>query len=73
MGEIRTMPQVLLSEMVVTEREVIEMIKVSRATLNRWRQQDLFPNPVKMGPGRVMYRTADVVKWFEHKGVQVEA
>ena len=44
-------------------REVVRHLGISRTTLWRWLRSGQFPPPVRLGPGRVAFREADLIEW----------
>jgi len=41
----------------------------NRTTLRRWmeREDDPFPQPIKLGPNSICWRCSDVEAWFERR------
>lgn len=51
----------------VRERELLEILPISRSTLWRMVHRGAFPEPVRLSPGVTAFRTEDCVKWLsEH-------
>ncbi len=46
------------------QREVLAILRVSRPTLWEWRSKGLFPAPIKLGPNTIAWREADVRAWL---------
>lgn len=51
----------------LTRREAAEYMRLSPATLANWASQDIGPDYIRMGRGRVLYRLGDVDSWVEHQ------
>lgn len=49
----------------LTSREVAEILRVSEATLSRWRAARSGPAFVNLSPGMPRYRADDVARWVE--------
>jgi len=45
------------------EREVLDIVPVARATLQRWIKAGTFPPPVEMGPNRIGWYADDIAAW----------
>lgn len=43
--------------------EVLAIVRVSRATLDRWEASNLFPRRRQLGPRRVGWDAAEVATW----------
>ena len=52
---------------ILRPRQVIECLKVSRATLDRWRAKGLFPPPIQLGPTAIGWRRSDVEAWLDSR------
>ena len=39
------------------------MLGVSRSTIYNWRNAQLLPPPIRLGPNRVSWRRGDIEKW----------
>jgi predicted DNA-binding transcriptional regulator AlpA len=51
-----------------SDREIGEMLAVSRATVRRWARTDpTFPKPVKFSEGCTRWRIADIEAWAATK------
>ena len=59
--------KMLNANKLVTRNQVLELLNISRSTLQRWElRTDLrFPERIAMGPKLVMWRRADVEAWFD--------
>lgn len=42
----------MMTRPLLKECEVLELLKISRATLNRWISEERFPASIKLGGGR---------------------
>lgn len=47
----------------VSDKDLAERFKTSRATIWRWPATQGFPKPVKLGPGTTRWRLAEVEEW----------
>ncbi|MFD0043598.1 helix-turn-helix transcriptional regulator [Pseudarthrobacter scleromae] len=55
----------------LTRQEAAEHMRLSSATLANWASQDIGPNYIRIGRGRVLYRRDDVNNWVEHQTKKV--
>ena len=46
-------------------REVLALLRVSRSTLTRWIREGAFPRPVKLGKRAVRWRRSDIEGWLK--------
>lgn len=53
----------------LTERELIDRLSISRSTLYRWQTAGSFPKRLHIGPGRVAWRACEVEAWILSKAV----
>ncbi|WP_234729718.1 helix-turn-helix transcriptional regulator [Acidocella facilis] len=51
----------------INEKTLSEMTSVSLPTLRRWAAEGRGPTRLKIGPGRVGYRVAEVVEWINSR------
>ena len=51
----------------LTQIEVRDQYKISKPTLERWRQTGEGPAWVRFGPRRVLYRRSDIEAWAEKR------
>ena len=61
-----------MSPLVVTTHilrpaQVAERLAITRSTLNRWRQRDDFPKPLRLGPQAIGWRRADIERWLSDR------
>jgi predicted DNA-binding transcriptional regulator AlpA len=49
----------------LTLKQVMELVPVSRATLHRMEKDGRFPVPKRMGQGRRAWRARDVYEWID--------
>ena len=49
------------------QRDVLDLLQVSRATLTNWRKDGNFPAPRKLGPRVLAWRREDVDAWILSK------
>jgi prophage regulatory protein len=49
------------------EPEVLKIIGVSRMTLRRWEEADLFPKRYKIGPNTVAWKESQVRQWIANR------
>lgn len=47
----------------LTRPEVLGLTRVSRATIDRWERDGLFPRRRQLGPRRVAWDSAEVAAW----------
>lgn len=52
-------------DQLLRRRDVERMCAISRATLYRYIKKNVFPRPIRIGPGSVRWRLSDVAKWME--------
>ena len=50
------------------QRELLEMIPVSRTTIWKWCAEGLFPKPVKLNSNRVAWFADEIIEWQEAVG-----
>ena len=46
------------------EKDVLALVRISKATLWRWRKAGEFPHPIQLGPNTVGWRRGDVDEWL---------
>lgn len=49
--------------MILRLKDVLKRIGLSRATIYRWIDADLFPKPVRLGPNSIGWREEDLTTW----------
>ena len=49
------------------DKQVLEIIPISRATLWGWVKTGKFPKPVKLGPRTTAWSASDVREWMESR------
>ena len=54
------MPSLSNYQRYLREKQVLELLPVSRSTLWRWVKAGTFPPPVKLSPGVTVWRASDV-------------
>ncbi len=54
-----------MSEVILRQKEVLEMLKVDRSTLYRWIQNKRFPAPKKIGPRAIGWPERKVKAWMD--------
>lgn len=59
--------------MLLTTREVMAELKISRSSLHRLVQSGVFPKPVMVGPATVRFRREDLVAWVAQGGITSKA
>lgn len=47
----------------LTDIQLAERFRVSRATIWRWSAHGIFPRPIKLGPAATRWRQSDVLAW----------
>ena len=47
---------------------VMALTGLSRATIYRWIKLNLFPEPIKLGPGCVRWRAGVITEWLQARG-----
>ena len=57
-------PDQLLKERLMKEREVCELLGISKSTLWRWVAVKRFPAPVRIGPRAVRWRQSEILAWM---------
>ena len=55
--------------MLLTVKDTIALLKISRATLTRWTKLGIVPRPLKIG-GSVRFRKSDIDQFIANGGVQ---
>ena len=55
-----------MNEQLLNEHDVAGLLKVSLASIRRWRQERQGPNFIKIGAS-VRYRSGDVQKWIRQQ------
>jgi prophage regulatory protein len=62
-----TKPEKQMTERILTTKDVLDILTVSRSTLWRMRRRGLFPKPMRISPGRIGWRSSDFWDWvFEN-------
>ena len=56
-----------LANRLLREREVCEMVAVSRSTLWRWVNTGSFPAPIRIGTSAVRWQLSVVQEWMASK------
>ena len=59
----------VVADRLLREREVCEMVAVSRSTLWRWVRTNSFPAPIRIGPSAVRWQLSAVQEWMASKHV----
>ena len=49
---------------ILRERDVLNMLGISKVTLWRWRRDGAFPQPIRLGPNSVAWRREAVDEWL---------
>ena len=49
----------------ISLNEVCRLTSLSRTSVNRYRAEGRFPNPVEIGQSRISFVRAEVVAWIE--------
>jgi len=62
---IQTTPEVI--SRILSNREVVELLGLSAATVWRLRRRGDFPEPIALSPGRVGWREHDLVAWIDRR------
>ena len=62
---IQTTPEVI--SRILSNREVVELLGLSAATVWRLRRRGDFPEPISLSPGRVGWRESDLSAWLDHR------
>jgi prophage regulatory protein len=55
-------------EKLLTVAETMERTGLSRQTIHRLRNDDLFPTPRQITPGRIGYLESEITAWIEGRG-----
>jgi prophage regulatory protein len=53
------------TERIISPQELSKLTGLSQATIWRLRFRGEFPNPIRLSPGRVGYRSVDIEAWIE--------
>lgn len=61
----------MTAKMLLREREVLDTLGISRAVLRTWRQQEKFPQPVRLGARMIAWRAQDVQEWVDGRETYV--
>lgn len=51
----------------LTRPEVLALARVSRATVDRWEREGLFPRRRQLGPRRVGWSAEEVARWADSR------
>ena len=54
-------------DVILRPREVIELVGVSRATLDRWRRSGAFPAALQLGEQAIGWRRSTVLEWLDSR------
>ncbi len=49
------------------QREILQLVGVSRPTLWDWRRKGLFPQPRRLGPNTIGWLASEVQEWLESR------
>ncbi len=55
----------------LNEREVATLLRISPATLNRWRCERVGPDFLRVSRRAIRYRRSDLERWLEARHVSV--
>lgn len=58
---------------VLTLPEVVELTSLSKPTIYTYVRDGIFPKQVRIGPGRVVWRRAEVLSWLDERTAEREA
>lgn len=61
----RTSQAVPIVQELLTRGEVCHLIRLSKATLERYHRKGRFPKPVKLGPNRVAWLRCEIEQWLQ--------
>ena len=61
----------VVGDQLLRERDVCEMVAVSRSTLWRWVRAGSFPAPIRIGPSAVRWRLSVVHEWMASKSASL--
>ena len=53
-----------MDKAILRQRDVLDLLGVSRATLTNWRNAGTFPPHIQLGPRIVAWRRADIEEWI---------
>jgi len=70
MGTIRNRKADVLTdddERLVTAREVLQRIPISRATLNAMITSKRFPPPLRLTPSKLLWRWSAILAWLDER------
>ena len=58
------------SDRIIRQAELAKILGVSSVTLWRWRQNNKFPAPIKLGGGRMIgWRMSSILHWIDEQEV----
>ena len=49
------------------EKDVLALVRISKATLWRWRKAGEFPHPIQLGPNTVAWRRIEIDEWISSR------
>lgn len=52
---------------ILSPRQLVELTGLSPATIWRMRRRGDLPDPIRLSPGRVGWREADIERWIEQR------
>ncbi len=55
------------NELLLVEREVAQLFRVSAATVRRWRRLNLGPRWIYVGPNSIRYQLDDLISFLESR------
>lgn len=56
-----------MSEKILRMNELKKIIGVSSCTIWRWRKQNKFPRPIKLGERLIGWRESEINEWLANK------
>lgn len=51
----------------ISVKQVADIVGLSRSTIWRLRSRDLFPEPIRLSPGRVAWSVTDISEWISSR------
>ena len=58
------------ADRIIRQAELAKILGVSSVTLWRWRQNNKFPAPIKLGSGRMIgWRMSSILQWIDEQEV----
>lgn len=65
MKRIKRILDPVVHEQLLSEKDVVKIVRKSRGTLRRWVKAGNFPAPVKAGDYSILWKRSEVDDWIE--------